>query len=491
MSTIFTRRDFVRLTSLMAASLATTPIQALSINDPWKSKRGTKQKVIIIGAGMSGLAAAMELRNLGHEVLVLEGQMRAGGRVFTARNMFADGLYADMGAARIPEDHDWTMKYVKQYGLELYPFNPAEGKLLHMVKGKKIAYTSTQPAPLKDYPFSLTAEEVAMDWAGISTKPFEVIMKNLGNAHDMSWPPAAIAGFDELTFKEFLIDQKYSGDIAGALMLGWEENVPKGLNVSVLEMIRELSLSFGAKRNKILGGNDLLPRALAKDLGDLIRYGTKVLAVSQDDTGVTVTVNQGGVSTSLRADRIICTLPLPILKKMDFVKTLSAPKQKAINNMGGWNLGRTVVQVKDRYWRKEGYNGFAATDFPSEIWDPHYQTDATRGMIAHYVKGRDAEKFMSMSASERLTFSARHLDSVFPGLEPQLEGSFIKLWGEDPWAGYAHAIGTPNDMTQHLPHLGTAEGRIHFAGEHASAYHGWIQGAIESGNRAAKEINSF
>jgi monoamine oxidase len=487
----FTRRDFVKLSSILTATLATYPVSALSVNDPWQKKRGAKQKVIIIGAGMSGLSAGMELRNLGHEVQIIEGQMRAGGRVFTARNMFADGLYADMGAARIPEDHDWTMKYVKQYGLDLYPFNPVAGDLLHVVKGKKIRYTSAQPAPLKSYPFSFTPEEIAMSWDGISTKPFEVIMKNVGDARDMSWPPAAIAGYDSLTFKEFIASQHYSADISDALMLGWEEGSAKGLDVSVLEMIRELSLSFGAKRNKIVGGNDLLPRALAKDLGALIQYGTKVLAVQQDDTGVSVTVDRGGEHATLRADRVICTLPLPVLRKMDFVKTLSAPKQAAINNMGGWNLGRTAMQVKDRYWRKDGLTGFSATDLPSEIWDPHYESDAARGIIAHYVKGRDAGKFMTMSAEERLAFSTNHVDSVFPGLKPQLEGAFIKVWGEDPWAGYAHAIGTPNDLTLHLPHLITAEGRIHFAGEHASAYHGWIQGAIESGNRTAKEVNSF
>ncbi|MEQ8530830.1 MAG: FAD-dependent oxidoreductase [Imperialibacter sp.] len=487
----FTRRDFVKLSSILAAALATQPVQALSINDPWQKKRGAKQKVVIVGAGMSGLAAGMELRNLGHDVQIVEGQMRAGGRVFTARNMFADGLYADMGAARIPEDHEWTMKYVKQYGLELYPFNPSEGGLLHMVKGKKIRYTSNQPAPLKDYPFSLTPKEVAMDWAGISTQPFQSIMTQVGDARDLSWPPAVIAGYDKLTFKEFLVSEGYSPDIAGALMLGWEEAGEKGLYFSILEMVRETSLSFGATRNKIVGGNDLLPRALAKDLGQLIQYGSKVLAVDQDDTGVSITVDRGGERSTLRADRVICTLPLPLLKKMDFVKTLSSPKQTAINNMGGWNLGRTAMQVKDRYWRKGGLTGFAATDLPSEIWDPHYESDATRGIIAHYVKSRDAGKFMTMGAEKRLAFSANHVDSVFPGLKPQLEGAFIKVWGEDPWAGYAHAIGTPNDLTRHLPHLITAEGRIHFAGEHASAYHGWIQGAIESGNRTAKEINSF
>src|SRR5687767_12920384 len=97
----FKRRDFIRLSSLVAAALATKPLHALSISDPYRQRRGKPQKVIVLGAGMAGLSAGMELQKLGHDVQVLEGQMRAGGRVFTARNMFADGLYADVGAARI------------------------------------------------------------------------------------------------------------------------------------------------------------------------------------------------------------------------------------------------------------------------------------------------------------------------------------------------------------------------------------------------------
>ena len=70
-----------------------------------------------------------------------------------------------------------------------------------------------------------------------------------------------------------------------------------------------------------------------------------------------------------------------------------------------------------------------------------------------------------------------------------VEGGYTKCWKEDPWAMGAHSIGTRNQMTSLLPHLMKLEGRIYFAGQHASAYHGWMQGAIESGNRAAKEIN--
>ncbi len=482
------RRDFIRLSSLVTASLITKPFNALSVSDPWQQRLGTPQKVIILGAGMAGLSAGMELQKLGHQVQIIEGQMRAGGRVFTARNMFADGLYADLGAARIPENHDWTMKYIKQYGLQLTPFSPSENDFLHVINGKKIRYTSAKPADLKEYPVSLSTDELAMGWQGLTSKPFAALTSNAGNPHALSWPPNAIAHFDKMSFKEYLISQKFSPAVADVLMLGWEDK--RGMDMSILELFRELNLSFGAARNKIVGGNDLLPRAIANALGRIIQYGTKVVGLEQDESGVSVTVEKGGERSTLRADRVICTFALPVLRKMDFVKSLSGQKQRAINEMGTWNLSRTVMQVGDRYWKKEGFNGFVATDQPSEIWDPLHESDAKRGLIAAYIKNTDSQLFMKMSDAERYSFSAKHVNAVFPGLDKYLEGGYTKCWGEDPWAQCAHAIGNRNNMTEAMPYLSTVEGRIHFAGEHASAYHGWIQGAIESGNRTAKEINS-
>src|SRR5208282_3309071 len=97
MKNAINRRDFIKLGSLFTASLLAKPLNALTISDQWQKRLGTPQKVIILGAGMAGLSAGMELQKLGHQVQIIEGQMRAGGRVFTARNMFADGLYADVG----------------------------------------------------------------------------------------------------------------------------------------------------------------------------------------------------------------------------------------------------------------------------------------------------------------------------------------------------------------------------------------------------------
>jgi len=95
------------------------------------------KKVLVLGAGMAGLVAAYELTQLGHNVTVLEARTRPGGRVHTLREPFADGLYAEEGAARIPDNHNLTLKYVKQFELPLEPFYPSQLNAVRFDRGSR------------------------------------------------------------------------------------------------------------------------------------------------------------------------------------------------------------------------------------------------------------------------------------------------------------------------------------------------------------------
>jgi len=122
------RRDFLRTGVTAAAGLALTGNVLARVSPP-------KQKVIVAGGGLAGLVAAYELDKLGFDVKVLEAQTRVGGRVRTIRE-FSEGLWADAGAARIPSDHDLTLKYVKEFELPLIPFYPTENKFLRYRDGR-------------------------------------------------------------------------------------------------------------------------------------------------------------------------------------------------------------------------------------------------------------------------------------------------------------------------------------------------------------------
>ncbi|HEY0727212.1 MAG TPA: FAD-dependent oxidoreductase, partial [Pyrinomonadaceae bacterium] len=99
--------------------------------------KGPAKKVLVLGAGMAGLVATYELTQLGHDVTVLEARTRPGGRVHTLREPFSDGLYAEEGAARIPDNHELTLKYVKQFALPLEPFYPSRLNAVRFDRGSR------------------------------------------------------------------------------------------------------------------------------------------------------------------------------------------------------------------------------------------------------------------------------------------------------------------------------------------------------------------
>jgi monoamine oxidase len=131
-----TRRQFLRRSAIAAAGVGLSGISpargatAVTVNSPAK-------KVLILGAGMAGLVAAYELSKLGHDVTVLEARARPGGRVHTLREPFSDGLFAEAGAARIPNTHELTLKYVKTFDLPLEPFYPHQLKALRFDRGDR------------------------------------------------------------------------------------------------------------------------------------------------------------------------------------------------------------------------------------------------------------------------------------------------------------------------------------------------------------------
>src|SRR5215216_1701393 len=128
-----TRRQFLRRSAIAVAGAGLNSTGAFGAI----ILRGPARKVVILGAGMAGLVAAYELSKLGHDVTVLEARTRPGGRVHTLRELFSDGLYAEAGAARIPDNHDLTLKYVKEFALPLEPFYPSQLNALIFDRGRR------------------------------------------------------------------------------------------------------------------------------------------------------------------------------------------------------------------------------------------------------------------------------------------------------------------------------------------------------------------
>src|SRR5918995_568499 len=130
------RREF--LNAAAAAALAAWRLPRSPFQEPGLQRRDPSKRIIIVGAGLAGLSAAYELTQAGHHVTILEARTRPGGRVHTLRDPFPDGLYADTGAARVPNHHHFTIGYAELFGLTLDPFEPPDTASVYYVRGQRL-----------------------------------------------------------------------------------------------------------------------------------------------------------------------------------------------------------------------------------------------------------------------------------------------------------------------------------------------------------------
>ncbi len=141
-----------------------------------------------MGAGLAGLSAAYELTQAGHDVAILEAQTRPGGRVQTIREPFSDGLYAEAGAGRIPDTHDWTLKYVKHFALTLDPFYPSDGFSINYIRGQRYKVRPGENMDISQLPLDLTPEERKLGLTGLDEKYVAPALRKLGHFEASDWP---------------------------------------------------------------------------------------------------------------------------------------------------------------------------------------------------------------------------------------------------------------------------------------------------------------
>lgn len=477
------RREFLKQSALATAALSARSRAVLTASHARLERESARKKVIVIGAGLAGLSAAYELTQAGHDVTVLEAQMRPGGRVLTLHEPFSDGLYAEAGAMEIPDTHDLTLKYVQLFQLPLSPALPSNLASIAYLRGKRLKVTrDAEP----EYPYDLTPEERDLGPWGRYVEP---VVRTVGNPTDLNWPLDSLQKYDEMSYAEFLRNRGASSEAIAILSadLHWGDGPD---TVSALVVMRDAVHQNAKNWYTIRGGNDLLPKAFAERLKDKIHYGWPVVSIEHGTEAVGVTFFQAGSRRTLTGDYLVCAIPFSVLRHIEISPPFSPGKQKAIEQLPYFSAARVSLQLKKRFWEDEGLNGEAWTDLP--MGSIHHMTEdqpGLRGVLQSYAGGPEARRICAMKESDRVGFVLEQMEKVFPEIRENFEGGISKCWDEDPWARGASSWYKPGQMTELWPHVAGPEGRVHFAGDHTSAWIRWMQGALDSGNRAAREVN--
>jgi len=470
--------------------------------------------VLILGAGVAGMVAAMELRDAGYKVRVLEYNGRPGGRNWTLYGgdtytelggatqhvQFDPGQYINPGPWRLPYHHRGILHYARRLGVALEPFTQVNyNAYVHSTDaygGKPQRYRQVQ-ADFHGHVAELLAKSTrqnALDQA-VSKEDREILMLALRD-----WG-ALDANYE------------YKKSIASSMRRGFEvdpgggiKSVPKPSEPAALSTLLRSRLwsAIGSGHNYEMqsaifqpkGGMGMIGRAMGKDLGPLIEYNCKVTGIHQDQAGVTITYvdsRSGKDVRTAKAKWCICTIPTPILAQ---IPMNVGPKMKAaIDQLPYLAALKVGLQFKRRFWEEDDdiYGGHSYTNLPNALigypmWD--YFSKGKGVLLGAYTFGRPAYIAASKPPEERIKDALRHGSQIHPQYKSEFENGVAVAWHRVPWTLGCQGAWTDARREAHYNNLCALDGRIMLASEHASRLPGWQEGSVLSAMDAIGRLHT-
>jgi monoamine oxidase len=472
------------------------------------SGKQTDPTVAIVGAGLAGVRAAHWLWTVkGIRSTVYEGDTRVGGRLWSLRDWFDHGQVVEHGGAFINTDHNALRNLVNSLGLSLreiaggnqppygdiywadgavYTYDEANADWGEVYRAFKEALAA---APYPQTAFAQTAEGRRLDLMSVDQWIEDTIPGGLSSRFGQIMQSNAIA--------EYGLDPGEQSALNLVYLLGWNAQ-------NSLSPINGSDERFG-----VVGGNDqIITRMLADLPPGTVRTDHTLVAVRTGSGGsARLTFRSGSKVVDVTADRAILALPFTTLRDVDFSGAgFSAPKVRAIQQLGLGANGKIHVQLTRRPWLAQQLGGVAYT--PVEgfqcLWDDTVNqpgdsggavTAETPGILCYFPGGSATLKGWKGTAfgpapSRDVADYLRQTEPLFPGVTAAFNGlAWRDAWHLNPWSMGAYTCPRPGQYTDlfGIPEL--PEGPFHFAGEHTSSeYYGFLNGAVESGERAAKEV---
>jgi monoamine oxidase len=461
--------------------------------------------VLILGAGLAGMTAALELRKAGYQVRILEFNSRAGGRNWTLRGgdsftelggftqtcEFEQGLYINPGPWRIPYQHRALLDYCKRLGVALEPFIQLNhNALLHSTKAfggrpQRIRDIKTDFQGQISELLAKAAQQGKLDDA-VTKEDREILMQALRSWGALDRNYAYKANLISADVRGYA--KNPGGGVSAAPTPGEPIDLSDILKSRLWRYLRNFALhTFQTTMFQPVGGMDMIGKAFAREVGDVIRYDAKVTRIQQDDRGVTVTYTDLKAPTTplqAKADWCICTIPLSILSQLAI--DVGDRMKAAIDAVPYSASVKIGLQFKRRFWEEDEaiYGGISYTDLPiRQIAYPNTGFNrAGKGVLlgAYLFDGANAYEFTSMPPAERIARAVEFGASIHPQYPAEFENGIAVAWHRVPFALGCAGEWSDDARAEHYDNLCQIDGRIVLAGEHASYIPAWQEGAILS-----------
>ena len=480
------RRSFLAL----SAGVAAIPFLGACGEDPPPAPAGTPT-VAIVGGGIAGVHCAYRLKKLGVDATIYDAAKHLGGRMFTDRATFPDGMHCELGGEFIDSGHKTMRDLAMELGLELYDYNdddPSLTTIVTSIGGK-----------------SLTEQDILVAFAPIAKK-IDQALATLTDQDDLFvYYNKANGGeaLDALSVSAWLDSAGVTGDIRALLEVAY--NIEYGLETTECNALNLLFLiSTDTMKLKLFGdsderyhaklGNDSFPTLLATALDpERIVLETALQAISEGADGRYVLDFQQGMSKKqIIADHVVLALPFSILRKLDVTLDLPLEKQAAIAELGYGTNAKLMAGFSSRPWR-EIYksSGETFTDMPYQsTWETSRLQPGSSGIITNFTGGKRGIAIGEGSPQDRMADFLGQLEGVFPGVKAASNGKVARMhWPTSPLVLGSYASYKVGQYTKFAGAEQTRCKNVHFCGEHTSLEaQGYMEGGAGTGAMAAAEI---